>query len=182
MLKGLLHRYTDRFERRYDYDGQYMHEMLDASEAAFLRYAIMQSAGGNWRADAPVNAWCAAGIAGALVEDCGPCVQIASDTAVESGMPAEIIGALLSGAPTDADAQLGFDYGRALLHASENLDALRERIEAKWGRKALLAISLRAMTARNFPVLKRALGFAKTCQRVRIGNADIAVDETLKAA
>ena len=55
------------------------------------------------------------GIAGALFEDCGPCVQIASDIAMEQGMPGEIIRALLSGAPTDTDAQLGFDYGRALL-------------------------------------------------------------------
>jgi hypothetical protein len=38
------------------------------------------------------------------------------------------------------------------------------------------------MTGRNFPVLKRAMGHAKTCQRVRVGNADIAVNQTLKAA
>ncbi|MBV9332072.1 MAG: hypothetical protein JOZ55_11010 [Alphaproteobacteria bacterium] len=182
MLRRLLHRYTRAFERRYAYDGSYMHEMLDASTPGFLRYAIMQSAGGSWRAGAPVNAWCAAGIAGALVEDCGPCVQIASDMAVEAGMAPATVAALLSGTPTDADAQLGFDYGRALLNASDNLDELRERIEARWGRKALLAISLRAMTGRNFPVLKRALGHAKSCQRVRVGNAEIAVAQDLKAA
>jgi hypothetical protein len=38
------------------------------------------------------------------------------------------------------------------------------------------------MTARNFPVLKRAMGHAKTCLRVRIGNADVTVNPTLKAA
>jgi hypothetical protein len=97
-------------------------------------------------------------------------------------MPSETIRALLSGAPADADAKLGFDYGRALLHGSDTLDALREEIERKWGRKALIALSLRAMTGRNFPVLKRAMGHAKTCQRVRVGNADIAVNQTLKAA
>jgi hypothetical protein len=182
MLKWFFHRYLRRMERRYDYDAAYAHEMLDASPAAFRRFMKMQTAGGNWRADAPPNAWFAAGIAGALVEDCGPCVQIASDMAMEAGMPGEIIKALLSGAPTDPDAQLGFDYGRALLHGSENLDALREKIETKWGKPALLAMSLRAMTGRNFPVIKRAMGHAKTCQRVRIGNADVTVDQQLKAA
>ena len=182
MLKRLLHRHTRGFERRYKYDASYMHEMTDASPAAFLRFATMQTAGGAWRGDAPRNAWCAAGIAGALIEDCGPCVQIASDMAVEAGMPGEIIGALLSGQATDADAQLGFDYARALLNASPELDTLREQIESKWGKRALLAISLRAMTSRNFPVLKRALGHAKLCQRVRIGDADVAVDPMLKAA
>jgi hypothetical protein len=109
-------------------------------------------------------------------------VQIASDMAMEAGMKGEIIGALLRGAPTDADAQLGFDYGRALLNASENLDDLRARIEAKWGKTALIAISLRAMSARNYPVLKRALGHAKTCQKVRIGDDDVVVQQALKAA
>jgi hypothetical protein len=182
MLKSFLHRYLRGFASRYNYDATYMHEMADASTAAFMRFGIMQSAGGNWRGDAPPNAWFASGIAGALHEDCGPCVQIASDIAMEQGMPGEIIKALLSGTPTDADAQLGFSYGRALLSHAANLDDLREIIENKWGKTALLALSLRAMTARNFPVLKRAMGHAKTCQRVRIGNADVAVNPTLKTA
>ena len=182
MLKWLLHRYTHGFEKRYGYDGTYMHELLDASTSAFNRFAIMQSAGGSWRGDAPRDAWCAAGIAGALIEDCGPCVQIAADMAIEAGMPGDTIRALLCGAPTGDEAQLGFNYGRALLLASENLDALREQVESRWGRRALIALSLRAMTARNFPVLKRAMGHAKTCQRVRIGNTDVAVAQVLKAA
>jgi hypothetical protein len=182
MLRHYLHRYIRGFERRYDYDGSYMHELADASVAAFNRFTIMQLAGGEFRGDAPRDAWFAAGIAGALVEDCGPCVQIASDMALEAGMPGETIRALLAGAPADADAKLGFDYGRALLLGSDNLDGLRDEIEHKWGRKALIALSLRAMTSRNFPVLKRAMGHAKTCQRVRIGNSDVAVNQALKAA
>ncbi|HSM94918.1 MAG TPA: hypothetical protein VLT91_02665 [Rhizomicrobium sp.] len=182
MIKSLLHRFTRNFASQYNYDATYMHELADASPSAFVRFGIMQSAGGNWRGDAPPTAWFASGIAGALFEDCGPCVQIASDIAVEQGMPGDIIKALLCGAPTDADAQLGFDYGRALLGGTENLDDLREIIENKWGKAALIALSLRAMTARNFPVLKRAMGHAKTCQRVRIGNVDVPVNPTLKAA
>jgi len=182
MIKWFLHRYTRGFERRYSYDATYMHEMVDISPGGFYRFARMQMIGNGWRADSPRNAWNAAGIAGALIEDCGPCVQIASDMAMEGGMPGEIIKALLSGTPTDADAQLGFDYARALLLGSENLDDLRESIEKKWGKQVLFAISLRAMSARNFPVIKRALGHAKTCQKVRIGNTDVLVNQMLKAA
>jgi hypothetical protein len=182
MLKSFLHRYVRGFEARYGYDAGYMHDMTDISAAGFTRFAIVQMAGGQWQSKAPRDPWHAAGIAGALVEDCGPCVQIASDIAIEAGMPAATIAALLSGTPADADAQLGFDYGRALLHGSENLDDLRETIEGKWGKAALLAISLHAMTARNFPVIKRALGHAKTCQRVRVGKDEVAVNQMLKAA
>lgn len=182
MLKWFLHRYIKKMERHYNYDATYMHEMLDASLSGFRRYTKMQMAARNWGGGAPLNAVAAAGIAGALVEDCGPCVQIGSDIAMEQGMKGEVIRALLSGTPTDADAQLGFDYGRALLHGSENLDDLRETIEKKWGKEALIAMSLQAMTSRNYPVIKRALGHAKTCQKVRIGNTDVAVNQSLKAA
>ncbi|HEY2032124.1 MAG TPA: hypothetical protein VGH02_00415 [Rhizomicrobium sp.] len=181
MIKWFMHRYIRKMETRYSYDGSYMHELLDTTFTGFRRYMKMQTAG-SWQGDAPANAWFAAGIAGALVEDCGPCVQIGTDMAVEAGMDGNIIKALLSGTPTDPDAQLGFDYGRALLGASDNLDDLRETIEQKWGKPALIALSLQAMTTRNYPVLKRALGHAKTCQRVRVGGTDIAVDPTLKAA
>jgi len=182
MLKWLLLKSVRDMEKKYGYDATYLHEMADDSLSAFVRFAIIQLAGGGFHANAPANAWSAAGIAGALVEDCGPCVQIASDIAVKEGMDAEIIKKLLSGTPTDADAQLGFDYGRALILAAPNLDELREAIQTKWGKKALLALTLRAMTARNFPVVKRAMGHAKTCQRVRIGQDDIAVNQSLKAA
>lgn len=182
MLRWFLRRNIRGMEKKYSYDATYMHEMMDDSLSAFLRFAAIQMSGGTFRGSAPANAWFAAGIAGALMEDCGPCVQIASDIAIEQGMSGEIIKALLSGAPTDADAQLGFDYGRALVAASENLDDLREKITGKWGKKALMALTLRTMTTRNFPVIKRAMGHAKTCQRVRVGKDDIAVNEALKAA
>jgi hypothetical protein len=182
MIKWFIHRYVRKLERRFDYDGTYMHELANISTTAFRRFAKMQMAGGQWRGDAPKEAWFASGIAGALVEDCGPCVQIASDMAVEAGMPSATIGALLSGTRTNSDAQLGFDYGRALLMVGDNLDELREAVVTKWGKKALIALSLRAMSGRNFPVLKRAMGHAKICQRVRIGNSEIAVNPTLKAA
>ncbi|HTQ13935.1 MAG TPA: hypothetical protein VMH86_08660 [Rhizomicrobium sp.] len=181
MLKPIFHWYLRRMERRYGYDATYLHELADISETAFRRYLRAQTAA-RWQGPAPRDAWHAAAIAGALVEDCGPCLQIASDLALEAGVPGATIRALLSGTPTDAGAQLGFDYGRALLTSSENLDELRKEVERRWGRPALVAISLMAMYSRNFPVLKRALGHARACQRVRIGDSEVVVAPRLKAA
>jgi hypothetical protein len=181
MLKFLFHNRIRAMERRYNYDATYLHELTDISTAAMRRYLKAQMAG-RWRGYTPRDAWFASGIAGALIEDCGPCVQIASDMAVEAGMSGEIIAALLSGKPTSAEAQLGFDFGRALLTASDKLDDLREDVERRWGKEGVVALAFMAMSSRNYPVLKRALGHAKTCQRVRVGNADVAVSPALKAA
>ena len=107
---------------------------------------------------------------------------VAPQAQPEAGMPPATIKALLSGQPADADAKLGFDFARALLSATDNLDSLREAVEARWGRKGIVALSTMAMVSRNFPVLKRALGHAKTCQRVRVAGAEVAVAPALKAA
>jgi hypothetical protein len=181
VIRFLLHKFVSRFERQYNYDATYLHELADISPAAFRRFASVQMKLQS-KGDAPRDALQAAAIGGALVEDCGPCVQIASDRAVEAGMSGETIKALLSGQPTNADAQLGFDYARALLNSSKSLDDLRVAIEKRWSKRGLIALTFMAMAARNFPVLKRALGHAKTCQRVRVGGADIAVAQALKAA
>lgn len=181
MIAWLLHRYIRSFERKYDYDAAYMHDLSDISARDFWRFARVQTTLQSKR-HAPRDALHAAGIGGALVEDCGPCVQITTDTAVENGMSGETIKALLSGRPAPEDAKLGFDYARALLTTSPNLDELRERIEARWGKRGLIALTFQAMAARNFPVVKRALGHARTCQRVRVGGSEVAVEQALKAA
>ena len=181
MIKSFLHRYVRGMESRYSYNATYLHELLDISTTGFRRYMKAQMAP-RWRGGVPAGVWHCSGIAAALVEDCGPCVQIATDMAIEAGTKPEVIAALLAGNEAPADSQLAFDYGRALLNASADLDDLRERVEKRWGKEGLVGLSFAAMYARNFPVLKRALGHAKTCQRVRIGNADVTVNQMLKAA
>jgi len=173
MIKPLIHAFLRRLERRYGYDASYLHELANISLPAFRRFATVQRALA-WP-KAPRDAWHAAALAGALTEDCGPCVQIATDRAIEAGVKPDILAALLSGHPTDADAQLAFDYARALLTASDTLDDLREQVEARWSKRALVALTYAAMAARNFPTLKRALGHAKSCQRVRIGETNVTV-------
>lgn len=180
MFGWLYHRMLARMEKRYGYDATYLHEVVDAAPDGARRFMKMQLTG-KWPADLPRDAFHAASIGGALHEDCGPCVQITTDMALEAGMPPGAISALLSGGG-EGDAKLAFDYARALLAGDGALDDLRARVEARFGRKGLIALSLTAMTSRNFPVLKRAMGHARECRRVKVGTEQIAVAESLKAA
>jgi len=181
MMKWFYHRMLKGMEKRYSYDATYLHEVADAAPAAFRRYMKMQLAG-RWAGTAPRDAVAAAGIGGALHEDCGPCVQISTDMAIEKGVAPATIAALLAGRPAPTDAQLGFDFARALLSGDPAIDDLRAEAKRRWGEPGVIALALNAMTARNFPVMKRAMGHAKACQKVRVGREDVVVSPMLKAA
>ncbi len=155
MLKWFLHRTIRAMETRFSYDATYLHELTDVSTGAMRRFMKAQMAL-RWHGPVPPAVWHCAGIAGALLEDCGPCVQIATDMAIGAGTKAETIAALLSGAPAPADAQLAFDYARSLLLGSDTLDGLREDVVKHWGDEGLVALTFAPMAARNYPVPARA--------------------------
>ncbi len=181
MLGWLYRRMIRTMEKRFGYDATYMHEMADAAPAAFGRFVRAQMTM-RWRGPVPKDAWFAASVGAAVHEDCGPCVQIATDMAVSEGADAAVLGALLSGSPAPAEAQLAFDFARALLAADAACETLRERAEARWGKAGVISLAMAAMASRNFPVLKRAMGHAKACQRVRVAGGEVAVTPLPMAA
>jgi AhpD family alkylhydroperoxidase len=119
-------------------------------------------------------------MAAAMVEDCGPCVQIHVNLALKDGVSADVLRALaarrLDQAP--ADAALGFAYGEAVAQGVM-ADEVRDRIRAKWGEKGLIELAFTIATARFYPALKRGMGYAHACERVVI---DDRVTPTAKAA
>jgi hypothetical protein len=95
MLKALLRRQIDRMERQFDYDASYMRRVLAASPASFLKFGFVTRLVD--RKAAPAEALAAAGIAGTLAEDCGPCTQISVDMAAANGVGPRILRAILAG-------------------------------------------------------------------------------------
>ena len=95
MLKAILARQIDRFERLWGYDASYMRHLLAASPASFLKFGFV--AGMVDRKAAPAEALAAAGIAGTLAEDCGPCTQISVDMATAGGVDPQVLRAILAG-------------------------------------------------------------------------------------
>ena len=73
------------------------------------------------------------------------------------------------------DVWLGVKFARASLAHDPAADALRDAIVAKWGHRALISIAFALTMARVYPTIKYALGHGKTCQRVVVAGAPIAV-------
>jgi hypothetical protein len=169
MLKAYLARQIDKVERLWGYDASYMRHVLRASTGSFLRFGVLP--GLVDRRAAPGAALAAAGVAGTLAEDCGPCTQIGVDMAVAGGVPPEILRAILAGdeAAMGDDAALAWRFARAsLARDMAACDPLRDEIVRRWGDRGLVALGMAITTARMYPTLKYALGYGKACSKVTV--------------
>ena len=177
MIKWALHKAIDKFERNWNYDAGYMHEMVDASPRAAWLFSRVTSLG-RFRHDVPIEPWCAAGITAVRHEDCGPCTQLAVTMAERAGVTPVVLRAVLSDNP-DAmppDVALAWRFTRATLAHEATADEYREEILRRWGRRALVSLAFAITTARIYPTVKYALGHGKACTRVVVGDTPVMFD------
>ena len=85
MIKSIMHWYVRRFERAWGYDAGYFHDVVSASLSAAWKFTFLQPMAQHHE-DVSEDAWHAAHLAGAMAEDCGPCVQLCVDMATRAGM------------------------------------------------------------------------------------------------
>ena len=160
MLKKLLSRRIDAFERLWDYDAAYLREILGASTPAFVKIALAQPML-HHREGVPLEAHAAACITATLAADCGPCFELALKMARAAGLPAGLVDSIATGdeAGMTEDARLGYAFARAVLaHDVEGAARLRGTILRKWGRRALASLSIAVAGASFYPTLKYGMG------------------------
>jgi hypothetical protein len=176
MIKWLLRRRIDAFEKEYDYDTSHMRYIVDVSVRAALKFGRVMGLT-TYREDVPLEAGFAAGLTTTLAEDCGPCSQLVVTMAEREGLAPATIKAILAGDEhaMTPEAALGFRFTQAVLRHDPAADALRDEIVARWGRRALVSLAFGITAARMFPTLKYALGFGKSCSLIRVGGAQTEV-------
>jgi hypothetical protein len=183
MLKWLMNRAIAAFERQWNYDAGYVHEIIDASPRAAWMFS-RAAAIGKYRKDVPAAAWAAAAITAVRSEDCGPCTQLGVSMAEQSGIDAKVLRAILTedAAAMPDDVQLAWRFTRATLDHDPSADQYREEIIKRWGQKALISLAFAMVASRIYPTVKYALGHGKACTRVVVGGAPIAFDKTMAHA
>ncbi len=170
MLRALLSRQIDRMERQFGYDASYMRDMLRISPGCFMKFGMLTQLVD--RKAAPAALLAAAGIAATLLEDCGPCTQIAVDMAAAGGLDPDILRGIVAGnvEAMGEVAALGWRFAQAsMARDMATADPLRDEIVGRWGEKGLLAVSLAITTGRMYPTVKYAMGYGKACSRVTVG-------------
>lgn len=111
-----------------------------------------------------------AGLAAAMADDCGSCVQIGVNLSRQAGIDRRTIAAVVDQRPEQLSAELQnvFHFTAAVIQNTLEQDDLRERIKQHYGERGLVEICLAVAFHRTFPTLKRGLGFAKSCSRVNV--------------
>ncbi len=173
MIRKLLHRTIGAFERRYDYDATYMHEIADTSVGAFIKLALAQALNAH-RDGVPPEALFAARIAAVRFEDCGPCAQLVVNMALEAGVAPNVVRAIVARG-TQAltpDARLGLELADAVL-AHTSSDTARAEVLARYGERGLITLAYAIAATRVYPTMKRVLGHAHTCEQLRVGDESV---------
>src|SRR5262245_61855515 len=177
MIKWMLHKAIDKFERTWKYDASYMRDMINASPRAawlFSRAAAL----GQFRRDVPLEPWFAAGITAVRHEDCGPCTQLGIKMAERAGVSEAVLRAVLTDNPEamPPDVILVWRFTRATLAHDPVADEYRDAIVKRWGRLGLLSLAFAITASRIYPTVKYALGHGKACMRILVGSTPVQMD------
>ncbi len=139
MLGWFLRRQIAKFERTWNYDASYMHEMIDTDPQAMLAFGKLQAIG-RYRKDVPPAALAAAGIVAVMSEDCGPCTQLGIDMAERGGVDPMVLRAIVArdfvAMPEEVAVVVRFTDA-TLRHAPE-ADELREDVVRRFGKRGLI--------------------------------------------
>ncbi|MBI1239984.1 MAG: hypothetical protein GC199_11660 [Alphaproteobacteria bacterium] len=175
MLNRLLHNQIAKFERRFGYDATYMHEIADISSRAF-RVLWMGTQLSQYREDLPKPLWYIAKIGAARADDCGPCTQLVINMALQDGVDPAMLRHLLADewhrlSPEEA---LVASFTKAVISHTEASE-MREDIERRWGKRALVTLAFGIAGSRIYPQMKHVLGHAEACVRVEVDGTTVAV-------
>jgi hypothetical protein len=170
MLKWFLSRWITKFERTWNYDASYLRDVLDADPRAMMAFSRV-TAFGQYHKDVPLAVFCAAGIVGAMREDCGPCTQLGIDMAQRNGVDPAVLRAIVA---RDINAMpfevaLAVRFAEASLDHAPEADDLREEVLRRFGKRGLVSLAFVMTASRLYPTLKYALGHGRACTRLTVG-------------
>ena len=183
MIRWALRKAIGKFERQWNYNAAYMHDLIDVSPRAAWLFS-RATALGQFRRDLPVDVWSTAALTAVRHEDCGPCTQLGVTMAEKSGVSPAVLRAVLTD-NVDAmppDIALVWRFTRATLAHDIAADQYREAIVMRWGRRALISIAFAITAARIYPTVKYALGHGKACTRVVVGGTPVTFGDQRSAS
>jgi alkylhydroperoxidase family enzyme len=159
-----------RSERQLGAPLDYLRFIARTSFTAFVKFLSFMPLSSH-RQSLPKPLWHAARIAATLEEDCGTCVQITVNQALQEGVSPALVQAVVKQqlAALPEDMQQIIRYAQAVTRRDDLFIAeMCPKLMAAYGEAALTDLALGIATARVYPSVKRALGMAVSCSQVEV--------------
>lgn len=159
------------FENHYQYDAQYLKDMLTLAPSSYEKFAGFQPMA-HHRDLLPLDAFWIAKIAGMQTEDCGGCLELNVKMAKEQGVASDLLKAALKGGQDlPADLNLVYRYARQVAAQGSVDEAILSDMENTYSQGQRLEFGLAIAAAKVFPTIKRAVGMKEACALISIDAA-----------
>lgn len=154
------------FEAHYQYDGAYMRELLEYSPDGFEKFNNFLPLSAHREKLNTEDYWVAK-LAAMQVADCGECLQLNIRMALEAGVSRALVRAAVEGGDElPENLKEVYLYAKSVAGHNPVDPGLMVRIEARYDKGSLLEFGICIAAAMVFPTIKRAVGYAKTCNLV----------------
>lgn len=153
----------NEFEARYDYDCDYMREMLQLVPAAYMKFNNFMALVDH-RTHLDKESYWLGKVVTMCAEDCGDCLQLNVRMAIEDGVSPQLV--LAASRDEDKLPKEWRDLYRFIKQIADNelqQEGLIQNMNQRYTRQALIELGLCMATATVFPRLKRAMGYGQTC-------------------
>jgi len=169
LLAGRLSEAMIRYgEKKLGVTLDYLREIAAHAPAAFRLLGRVSQIGQSLK---PVDrhATHLAALGAAMHDDCGTCVQIHINLARQDGVSEDTLRRAVTGEAGTLPEPLAeaFRFGEAVAANDPEMHDLREKLEARLGKRAVIEIAIGIAFARFYPMIKRALGHARSCAVLR---------------
>jgi alkylhydroperoxidase family enzyme len=168
MLKPIILKVLAREEKKLGASLDYVRHILRTSLRAFFKFGKVLPLS-EYRRVLPVDAHFTARLVAARDADCGSCVQIEVNLARKAGMSVDLLKSVVAERPNDLPLDLAevYRFAQAVVEARDDED-LRQKMRDRYGEEGLVELALAMAACRVFPIVKRTLGYAKSCSAVGV--------------
>jgi len=164
MLKQIAHMLIRQGERRVVVTFDYVHQIAKTDLGLLFRYNKIFGFLDPNKKVSPL-AYHTARLRGAVSADCGTCVEAEINLALNSDIDSATIDQVLSGNYEDLPTEIAAvaTLADAVMDKRSNDDEARETVRKFFGEPGLIEISFAMNGAALLPGVKRAMGYATSC-------------------
>ena len=157
------------FSSHYNYDTNYMKEMLKFAPKAYANFeAFLPMA--SYSDKTPKDVLFVAKVTAMEVEDCGACLQLNVDMAIEAGVDKGILKEIVFNEGKNLSKELKdvYDFAFAVASYEEVDNSLYAKMNEKYSHEIMVELALAIASTKIFPSIKRVMNDIQSCSLNKI--------------